>query len=56
MTLARLCSHTSKRPARIHKTLEIKFKVDDVVDAIAVINQNRVSADENVTVAAGRRR
>jgi hypothetical protein len=39
-----------------HKTLEIKFEVYDVVDAIRVVNQNHVSADEDVTIAAGRRR
>src|ERR1700680_17571 len=49
-------SRPSNRPRGIHKTLEIEFKVDDVVDAITAVIQNRVSADENVTVAAGWRR
>jgi hypothetical protein len=53
---ALVCTHPSSWPSPIHKTLKVKFKVDDVVDAIAVVDQTSVSADEDVTVATGWRR
>ena len=34
----------------VRKILKAKFKVDDVVDAIAAIDQTNMSAEENVTV------
>jgi len=34
----------------------IKFKVNDVVDAIAAVDQANVPADEDVTIAIWRRR
>ena len=36
--------------------LELQFKVDDIVDAITAIDQTSMPADENVAVAARRRR
>ena len=35
--------------------LQLKFKVDDIVDAVAAVSQNRVSTDEDLTVPARRR-
>ena len=46
----------SPKPApSIYEILEVHFKVDDIVDAITVVNQDHVSADKDVTVSAWRR-
>ena len=43
-------THPSSRVPPVHNTLKVKFKVDDVVDAIAAIDQTNMSAEEDVTV------
>jgi hypothetical protein len=45
----------SSRPCVCQQS-QVKFKVDDIVDAIAAIAQISMSANEDVTVAAGWRR
>jgi len=40
----------------IYEILEVHFKVDDVMHTVTVVNQNHVSANKDVTVAARRRR
>ena len=51
-------SHKPHRPSLYppKRTLKPQFKVDDVVDAIAVIDQTGMPVDEDVAVAAWRRR
>lgn len=42
-------THLSSRVPPVHKNLKVKLKVDDVVDAIAAIDQTDMSAEEDVT-------
>ena len=44
------------RSNELTEGLIIKFKVNDVVDAIAAVDQANVPADEDVTIAIWRRR
>jgi len=49
-------TNLSNRPPPFRKALKLQFKVDDIVDAVTVIDQTGVPVDEDVAVAAGRRR
>jgi hypothetical protein len=51
-----ICTNPSNQSPPTQRTLKVKFKVDDVVDAITAIDQTSVPVDENVAVAARRRR
>ena len=53
--IGRRFGHSPKPAPAIYEILEVHFKVDDIVDAITVVNQDHVSADKDVTVSAWRR-
>jgi hypothetical protein len=51
-----ICTNLSNQSPPTQRMLKVKFKMDDVVDAITAIDQTGMPVDENVAVAAWRGR